>query len=797
MTNAERRQLLDRFRASGMEGSILDVYKAYEQGQDLIGEYEAQQQLEQPVVLETPEEQREGLRPFHRAGDFKRSAVFKDVPPNTPFNTIGMKKPINIEKRDPETGHLIESHKSVPPGIRDIPTGPHRGDVIETPAEGYKFGGAIKMYKSPYAKKMETGGEKEDQTQVTDPKKTFDQAFAEARKNLGPGKTFEYNDKIYSTDTADDLVGKTAQEKLLRNSQPETPDSASTSSAQKGEYYLDIPEEHDKQLSLDAMGYRVMVIQYPYGYEGGRNMGAMFPGHIEAVLVDKDGNYVNYLPDGRKGFVNRWRGSGNRPVYYDADTDYQDGVRTAILNLDGEELEHFVNTAQTFTPGETTNIPSLSSTVINMASPFPIYYDEGYDISTTFGGQPDSNYDFITSNCANGVCRALGMDEDEYTSLGITDPTELMDGIFARDDIYDSTGEKRTKMALIGEEVIEPVFNNEAVRTHQRVHGRSIFAGPKYKHGGMVHRQKWNPIPRKNKCNACRRNKLLRRYVAGGKLPEGNPTEGNPAEEEKKVLSPEWNPNQHGLMNTLFDRPVGRKARRQAEADTKQSIMDFQLANYYNKMYDPEAGGFRKEDDPQAAEFIHEMFSDVGLPEADSVNTPWSAATVSHFAKAFDPEFKGSPLHADYINRAFNKEGNYRAKKTSRKDEYALGDILFQGRGNTEDWEFKDFKRAGKDGERYSSHSDIIVGVGTDENGKFYQVLGGNLSDSTKLRKLYAKDIARKYKGAMVTDDRVTRKMDMSGVEQEVGENGQIINTATRRRGGLVDRRRIKRRKRK
>lgn len=142
MNNSERRQLLNRFRASGMEGSILDVFDAYNKGVDLISQHYAQQNQQEPAVLQTPQEQQEGLRPFHAAGDIKRSAVFKDVPPNTPFNTHGMKVPINIEKYN-EQGHLVESHKSVPPGISNIPTGPYKGDVVETPAEGYRDGGFL------------------------------------------------------------------------------------------------------------------------------------------------------------------------------------------------------------------------------------------------------------------------------------------------------------------------------------------------------------------------------------------------------------------------------------------------------------------------------------------------------------------------------------------------------------------------------------------------------------------------------------------------------------------------------
>ena len=146
MTNSERRQLLDRFRSSGMGGSIMDVYKAYDQGQDIVADYLQEQGRDQPATLTTPEEQEEGLRPYHAAGDLQKSAVFKDVPPNTPFNTNGMKVPINIDKYNQE-GHLVESHKSIPPGVRNIPTGPYKGDVIETPAKGYQKGGFVNKKK--------------------------------------------------------------------------------------------------------------------------------------------------------------------------------------------------------------------------------------------------------------------------------------------------------------------------------------------------------------------------------------------------------------------------------------------------------------------------------------------------------------------------------------------------------------------------------------------------------------------------------------------------------------------------
>ena len=150
MDNATRRQLLQRHKQSGFTGSILDVYNAYNQGVDLIGQFEQQNNI---GVAESPQQQQQGLRPAHQAGDINKSMVFPDVPPNTTFNTEGMKAPINIEKYD-EQGHLVKSYENVPPGVRNLPTGPQRGTVIETPArmQGGGFNDTMQQYANMYNK---------------------------------------------------------------------------------------------------------------------------------------------------------------------------------------------------------------------------------------------------------------------------------------------------------------------------------------------------------------------------------------------------------------------------------------------------------------------------------------------------------------------------------------------------------------------------------------------------------------------------------------------------------------------
>lgn len=144
MDNATRRQLLDKARTTGYTGGILDVFAAYDQGQDLIQQFVDQQQqasMQPPMqVAQSPEEQEQGLRPAHEAGQTDQSMAFPNVQPGQSFNTMGMKVPIDINKVDNQ-GNLVESYKAVPPGIQNLPTGPYEGMVIESPAR-MKTGGA-------------------------------------------------------------------------------------------------------------------------------------------------------------------------------------------------------------------------------------------------------------------------------------------------------------------------------------------------------------------------------------------------------------------------------------------------------------------------------------------------------------------------------------------------------------------------------------------------------------------------------------------------------------------------------
>ena len=156
LNNQQRREILNAAKATGHQGSVLDLFAQAEAGVDvptlLYAEQDAKRQMEaqQMQVARTQQEQQVGLREEHARGNTGASMAFPDVAPNASFNTEGMKVPINISKFD-QQGHLVQSFKDVPPGVQNLPTGPGRGTVIETPA--YKYGG--------YKQKFRKGGPEE------------------------------------------------------------------------------------------------------------------------------------------------------------------------------------------------------------------------------------------------------------------------------------------------------------------------------------------------------------------------------------------------------------------------------------------------------------------------------------------------------------------------------------------------------------------------------------------------------------------------------------------------------------
>tara|TARA_R100000995_G_scaffold83875_1_gene60950 strand:- start:813 stop:5033 length:4221 start_codon:yes stop_codon:yes gene_type:complete len=204
--------------------------------------------------------------------------------------------------------------------------------------------------------------------------------------------------------------------------------------------------------------YTVRVRQYPYGYEGGSDrwdgVGGMPPGHIEAFVLDQENlpNNWNKKEDGKfvhKGYVNRWVEADQEynPLTDYTDGDYERGVREVDLELTLDQLNHFMKTAQTFKPG--TN-QRLGTTFDFMGKEYDIGWpSRTLPVSVDPRTDP-AEYDFYDSNCADGVCKALDIDDDmndgQFNVLNMTDPTLLMDYLLTQDDIprIKQTGERRS-----------------------------------------------------------------------------------------------------------------------------------------------------------------------------------------------------------------------------------------------------------------------------------------------------------------------------------------------------------------
>ena len=180
----------------------------------------------------------------------------------------------------------------------------------------------------------------------------------------------------------------------------------------------------------------------------------MPPGHIEAFVLDQENlpNNWNEKKDGEfvhKGYVNRWVDEDQEynPLTDYTKDDYEKGVRTVDLELTLDQLNHFMKTAQTFKPGENMQ---LGTTTNIMGEEYEIGWPSRTLPLSVDPRQDPAEYNFYSSNCADGVCQALGIDDDmndgQFNILNMTDPTLLMDYLLTQEDIptIKQTGERRS-----------------------------------------------------------------------------------------------------------------------------------------------------------------------------------------------------------------------------------------------------------------------------------------------------------------------------------------------------------------
>jgi len=158
MTNLERRQVLDRTKALqsvGINVSVMDTLR----NPGMLAQLEQQASTGQTQEIATTEEQQmQGLqdRPPSQIPD---QYVMKDVAPNSTIHTKNVKAPLDIDYKDPKTGHLVESYKSVQPGTV-LPGTPHNQsvDVVESPAKSMmRLGGVRRKFQNAGREEFKTG----------------------------------------------------------------------------------------------------------------------------------------------------------------------------------------------------------------------------------------------------------------------------------------------------------------------------------------------------------------------------------------------------------------------------------------------------------------------------------------------------------------------------------------------------------------------------------------------------------------------------------------------------------------
>ena len=226
-------------------------------------------------------------------------------------------------------------------------------------------------------------------------------------------------------------------------------------------------------------------------------------------------------------------------------------------------------------------------------------------------------------------------------------------------------------------------------------------------------------------------------------------------------------------------------------AEEMQASIDVNALQEWNNLQKQNWAGV-KEWDPKGVEMLKEYNKKMGVNYDPS--EAWSAITISNAvmagsgasnrdeirAKGFNPS-KG---HSYYISDAFKTSKNpnykynkYKAEKLSGT--YNIGDILVKGRKpkegiDTSKWSYEDFKSHAPG---YASHTDIIVDKGTDDNGEYIVVAGGNVDDTYATNKIYVKDIpAKRYKATL--RDRAAIKPSFSITP--IAEEEEVVTTSTK-----------------
>lgn len=124
LDNQTRRELLSKARQSGFPGSILDVFTAYEQGKDLIGEFQQQQQQQQGQQMSDMAAQQSGMM---APGQQPLPQEMPQAPAGPPPGLQGQNLP---GPQPPANPNLVDSTQQQPVGMSTNAKGSSGGQVL-------------------------------------------------------------------------------------------------------------------------------------------------------------------------------------------------------------------------------------------------------------------------------------------------------------------------------------------------------------------------------------------------------------------------------------------------------------------------------------------------------------------------------------------------------------------------------------------------------------------------------------------------------------------------------------------
>jgi hypothetical protein len=124
LDNQTRRELLSKARQSGFPGSILDVFTAYEQGKDIIGEFQQQQQQQQGQQMSDMAAQQAGMM---APGQQPLPQEMPQAPAGPPPGLQGQQLP---SPPPPSNPNLVDSTQQQPVGMATNAKGSSGGQVL-------------------------------------------------------------------------------------------------------------------------------------------------------------------------------------------------------------------------------------------------------------------------------------------------------------------------------------------------------------------------------------------------------------------------------------------------------------------------------------------------------------------------------------------------------------------------------------------------------------------------------------------------------------------------------------------